>query len=69
MSTLYTWDVEARAVLVLGARCLILGDPGTGKSSLLVDAAVMSHLVSVLNRNRFCCLLVLAGSVYRRAAR
>lgn len=38
----YTWGVEARAVLEPGARGLIriLGGPGTGKSSLLVDAAV-----------------------------
>lgn len=38
----YTWDDEARAVLAPGARGLVrvLGGPGTGKSSLLVDAAV-----------------------------
>ncbi|OBF84437.1 ATP-dependent DNA helicase [Mycobacterium sp. 852002-51163_SCH5372311] len=38
----YTWDAEARAVLHSGARGLIrvLGGPGTGKSSLLVDVAV-----------------------------
>jgi superfamily I DNA/RNA helicase/RecB family exonuclease len=37
-----TWDAEAGAVLVPGARGMmrILGGPGTGKSSLLVDAAV-----------------------------
>ena len=38
----YTWDAEARAVLAPGVRGLVrvLGGPGTGKSSLLVDAAV-----------------------------
>lgn len=38
----YTWDDEARALLDPGARGLVrvLGGPGTGKSSLLVDAAV-----------------------------
>ncbi|KLO33547.1 ATP-dependent helicase [Mycobacterium haemophilum] len=38
----YTWGGEARAVLEPGARGLIriLGGPGTGKSSLLVGAAV-----------------------------
>ena len=38
----YTWGAEADAVLLPGARGLvrILGGPGTGKSSLLVDAAV-----------------------------
>ncbi|MEB3982184.1 ATP-dependent DNA helicase [Mycobacterium sp. 663a-19] len=38
----FTWDAEAGAVLAPGARGLIrvLGGPGTGKSSLLVDAAV-----------------------------
>jgi superfamily I DNA/RNA helicase/RecB family exonuclease len=37
-----TWGAEAGAVLAPGARGLmrILGGPGTGKSSLLVDAAV-----------------------------
>ncbi|OBA62526.1 ATP-dependent DNA helicase [Mycobacterium sp. 1100029.7] len=37
-----TWGAEADAVLAPGARGLlrILGGPGTGKSSLLVDAAV-----------------------------
>ncbi|WP_025735728.1 ATP-dependent DNA helicase [Mycobacterium genavense] len=37
-----TWGAEASAVLAPGARGLIriLGGPGTGKSSLLVDAAV-----------------------------
>ncbi len=39
---MYTWDAEARAVLAPGLRGLVrvLGGPGTGKSSLLVDAAV-----------------------------
>ncbi|OBA80233.1 ATP-dependent DNA helicase [Mycobacterium sp. 1164966.3] len=38
----YTWGTEARAVLDPGARGLVrvLGGPGTGKSSLLVDVAV-----------------------------
>ncbi|BAX91431.1 ATP-dependent helicase [Mycobacterium shigaense] len=38
----YTWGAEAHAVLEPGARGVvrILGGPGTGKSSLLVDAAV-----------------------------
>src|ERR1700744_280951 len=38
----YTWGAEASAVLAPGVRGLIrvLGGPGTGKSSLLVDAAV-----------------------------
>ncbi|TVS85000.1 ATP-dependent helicase [Mycobacterium helveticum] len=38
----HTWDAEARAVLAPGARGLvrIVGGPGTGKSSLLADAAI-----------------------------
>src|SRR5271167_765606 len=38
----YTWGAEADAVLLPGVRGLvrILGGPGTGKSRLLVDAAV-----------------------------
>ncbi|OBH35727.1 ATP-dependent DNA helicase [Mycobacterium sp. E342] len=38
----YTWDSEARALLLPGARgpVRVLGGPGTGKSSLLVHAAV-----------------------------
>lgn len=38
----YTWDAEAHTVLDPGARgqLRILGGPGTGKSSLLIDAAV-----------------------------
>jgi superfamily I DNA/RNA helicase/RecB family exonuclease len=38
----YTWGTEADAVLLPGVRGVvrILGGPGTGKSSLLVDAAV-----------------------------
>src|SRR6516164_1142259 len=37
----HTWDPEARAVLAPGLRGLVrvLGGPGTGKSSLLIDAA------------------------------
>jgi superfamily I DNA/RNA helicase/RecB family exonuclease len=38
----HTWDSEARAVLEPAARGVVrvLGGPGTGKSSLLIDAAV-----------------------------
>ncbi len=38
----HTWDAEARPVLAPGlrGRVRVLGGPGTGKSSLLVDAAV-----------------------------
>jgi superfamily I DNA/RNA helicase/RecB family exonuclease len=38
----FTWDDEARAVLAPGlrGRVRVLGGPGTGKSSLLVDAAI-----------------------------
>lgn len=38
----YTWDADAGALLDPGARgqLRILGGPGTGKSSLLIDAAV-----------------------------
>src|SRR6201997_515193 len=38
----HTWDDEARAVLAPGLRgpVRVLGGPGTGKSSLLIDAAV-----------------------------
>ena len=38
----HTWDAEARAVLApdLRGSVRVLGGPGTGKSSLLVDAAV-----------------------------
>ena len=38
----FSWEAEARAVLQPGVRGLVrvLGGPGTGKSSLLVDAAV-----------------------------
>jgi superfamily I DNA/RNA helicase/RecB family exonuclease len=37
----HTWDAEARAVLAPGLRgtVRVLGGPGTGKSSLLIDAA------------------------------
>src|SRR5947209_12168543 len=37
----YTWDSEARALLAPGlrGRVRVLGGPGTGKSSLLIDAA------------------------------
>lgn len=43
----YTWGAEARAVLGSDARGVVrvLGGPGTGKSSLLVDAAV-AHISS-----------------------
>lgn len=38
----YTWDADAGALLARGSRGVIriLGGPGTGKSSLLIDAAV-----------------------------
>src|ERR1700747_2805522 len=38
----HTWDDQARAVLAPGLRgpVRVLGGPGTGKSSLLIDAAV-----------------------------
>ncbi|OBH52111.1 ATP-dependent DNA helicase [Mycobacterium mantenii] len=38
----HTWDAEAGALLAPGARGVVrvLGGPGTGKSSLLIDAAV-----------------------------
>ena len=38
----FTWDAEARTLLAPGLRGIVrvLGGPGTGKSSLLVDAAV-----------------------------
>lgn len=38
----FTWGAEAQAVLAPGARGVVrvLGGPGTGKSSLLIDAAV-----------------------------
>ena len=38
----YTWDADAGALLALGSRGVVrvLGGPGTGKSSLLIDAAV-----------------------------
>ncbi len=38
----FTWDAEAGAALAPGLRGVVrvLGGPGTGKSSLLVDAAV-----------------------------
>jgi len=38
----YTWDDEAQALLAQGLRgqVRVLGGPGTGKSSLLIDAAV-----------------------------
>lgn len=38
----HTWEADASAVLAPGARGIVrvLGGPGTGKSSLLIDAAV-----------------------------
>ncbi len=56
----YTWDAEARAVLAPGLRGLvrILGGPGTGKSSLLVDAAV-AHISAGVDPES---VLLLTGS-------
>ncbi len=56
----YTWDSEARALLRPGARgpVRVLGGPGTGKSSLLVDAAV-AHIDAGLDPQS---VLLLTGS-------
>ncbi|WAJ46484.1 ATP-dependent DNA helicase [Mycobacterium sp. Aquia_216] len=55
-----TWGAEARAVLAPDARGLIriLGGPGTGKSSLLVDAAVAQVEAGVAPES----VLLLTGS-------
>ncbi|OBI51324.1 ATP-dependent DNA helicase [Mycobacterium sp. E787] len=56
----YTWDDGARAVLAPGlrGRVRVLGGPGTGKSSLLVDAAVARIGVGVEPES----VLLLTGS-------
>ncbi|WP_322859693.1 ATP-dependent DNA helicase [Mycobacterium europaeum] len=56
----YTWDSEARALLLPGARgpVRVLGGPGTGKSSLLIDAAV-AHIDAGLDPQS---VLLLTGS-------
>jgi superfamily I DNA/RNA helicase len=56
----YTWGAEADAVLAPGVRGLvrILGGPGTGKSSLLVDAAIAQIGASVEPES----VLLLTGS-------
>ncbi len=56
----HTWDFAARAVLAPGARGLVrvLGGPGTGKSSLLVDAAI-AHIASGIEPES---VLLLTGS-------
>ena len=56
----YTWGAEERAVLKPNARGLVrvLGGPGTGKSSLLVDAAV-AHISAGVDPES---VLLLTGS-------
>src|SRR6202167_6645287 len=56
----YTWGDEARAVVQPATRGLVrvLGGPGTGKSSLLVDAAV-AHISAGVDRES---VLLLTGS-------
>ncbi len=56
----YTWGAEARGVLESGARGLVrvLGGPGTGKSSLLVDAAI-AHITAGVDPES---VLLLTGS-------
>lgn len=56
----YTWGADAHAVLDPGARgrVRILGGPGTGKSSLLVDAAITRIRAGVEPES----LLLLTGS-------
>ena len=56
----YTWGAEARGVLKSGARGLVrvLGGPGTGKSSLLVDAAI-THITAGVDPES---VLLLTGS-------
>ncbi|MBI2693229.1 ATP-dependent helicase [Mycobacterium nebraskense] len=56
----YTWDTEARALLAPGVRgpVRVLGGPGTGKSSLLVEAAV-AHIDAGLDPES---VLLLTGS-------
>lgn len=56
----YTWDVEAQALLAPGirGRVRVLGGPGTGKSSLLIDAAV-AHIIAGVDPGS---VLLLTGS-------
>ncbi|QUR66678.1 ATP-dependent helicase [Mycobacterium spongiae] len=56
----YTWDAQARVVLTPGFRGVIriLGGPGTGKSSLLVDAAA-AHIAAGVDPES---VLLLTGS-------
>lgn len=56
----FTWDAQAQAVLASGARGVVrvLGGPGTGKSSLLVDAAV-AHIAAGVDPES---VLLLTGS-------
>ncbi|MGZ4563415.1 MAG: ATP-dependent helicase [Mycobacterium sp.] len=56
----YTWDTDARALLAPGVHgpVRVLGGPGTGKSSLLVDAAV-AHIDAGLDPES---VLLLTGS-------
>ncbi|BBX95217.1 ATP-dependent helicase [Mycobacterium lacus] len=56
----FTWGAEAQAVLAPGRRGLVrvLGGPGTGKSSLLVDAAV-THIAAGVDPGS---VLLLTGS-------
>ena len=63
----YSWDPEARAVLDPGLRGLVrvLGGPGTGKSSLLVDAAA-AHIAAGVDPESVL-LLTGAGRIGTRA--
>src|SRR6516162_10437912 len=56
----FTWGADARAVLQPGARGLVrvMGGPGTGKSSLLVDAAVARIAIGIEPES----VLLLTGS-------
>src|SRR6185437_2170423 len=56
----FTWGADAGAVLAAGARGVVrvLGGPGTGKSSLLADAAV-AHIKAGVDPES---VLLLTGS-------